>query len=179
MPPNLFDPKKQLTKADFQLYYWGTLITIRWSKTIQFHKQIVEIPLPRIPHFQLCPTAAIVNAFRLNSLVSMQAFAWVDDRQASHVFTYGLFVSALRRHLAAMGVDSKLYAGHSFHRGCILCVPIGRPIELIKALGDWRFDTIVIYLTMPLTVQLHSANMLCKAILLHTPPQDTNDNSSH
>ena len=38
-----------------------------------------------------------------------------------------------------------------------------------KALGDWRPDTILIYLTIPLTVRLHSANMLCKAILRHNP----------
>ena len=133
--PNLFDPNKQITKADFQLHHWGTLIIIRWSKTIQFRERIVDIPLPRIPHSELCPTAAIINAFRLNSSVStqaLQAFAWVDDRQASHVFPYGLFVSLLRRHLAAMGVDPELYAGHSFRWGggggvCILCVPIGRP----------------------------------------------------
>ena len=95
----------------------------------------MDIPLPRISHSELCPTAAIINAFRLNSSVStqaLQAFAWVDDRQASHVFPYGLFVSLLRRHLAAMGVDPELYAGHSFRwggggGGCILYVPIGRP----------------------------------------------------
>ena len=34
----------------------------------------------------------------------------------------------------------------------------GVPIKLIKALGNWRSDTI-----------LHSANMLSKAILSHTP----------
>ena len=31
MAPHLFDPRKQLTKADFKIFPWGTLITIRWS----------------------------------------------------------------------------------------------------------------------------------------------------
>ena len=34
MSPTSFDPRKQLTKADFKIFYWGVLINIRWSKTI-------------------------------------------------------------------------------------------------------------------------------------------------
>ena len=44
----------------------------------------------------------------------------------------------------------------------------GVPIELVKALGDWRADTILIYLTMPVTIRLKTANMLCKSILSHS-----------
>ena len=58
-----FDSSKQLTKADFRVFHWGTLITIRWSKTIQFRERVVEIPLPCIPRSRLCPTAAIIHAF--------------------------------------------------------------------------------------------------------------------
>ena len=43
----------------------------------------------------------------------------------------------------------------------------GVPIELIKALGNWRSDTI-----------LHSANMLSKAIFSHTPHHFHNTNPS-
>lgn len=170
---NQFNPSKQLTKADFKIFHWGALITIRWSKTIQFRERIVEIPLPYIPGSALCPTTAITNAFRFTAAVStrgLQAFNWVDNSREVHVFTYSSFISKLRLHLSSLGVDPKLYAGHSFRRGgASFAYQSGVPIELIKALGDWRSDTILIYLTMPLTVRLHSANMLCKAILLHNP----------
>ena len=36
MAPHLFDPRKQLTKADFKIFPWGTLITIRWSRLSNF-----------------------------------------------------------------------------------------------------------------------------------------------
>ena len=117
--------------------------------------------------------AAVINAFRFTATVSTtdsQAFNWLAERQAAKVFTYNSFVLVLRRHLASLGFDPKLYAGHSFRRGgASFAYHSGVPIELIKALGDWRSDTILIYLTMPLTVRLHSANMLCKAILRHNP----------
>lgn len=177
--PTSFDARKQLTKADFKIFPWGVLITIRWSKTIQFRERIVEIPLPRIPDSKLCPTSAIINAFTFTASASTtdsQAFNWLDDRQAVKVFTYGAFVSILRSHLAALGFDPKLFAGHSFRRGgASFAYQSGVPIELIKALGDWRSDTILIYLTMPLTIRLHSANMLCKAILRHNPPHHHNN----
>jgi len=170
---NQVNPSKQLTKADFKIFSWGTLITIRWSKTIQFRERVVEIPLPYIPGFALCPTTAIINAFRFTSSFSTktsQAFNWVDDSRVLHTLTYSPFVSKLRLLLSSLGLDPKLYAGHSFRRGgASFAYQSGVPRELIKALGDWRSDTILIYLTMPLTVRLHSANMLCKAILLRNP----------
>ena len=57
------------------------------------------------------------------------------------------------------GLDPKLYAGNSFRRArgggggvgsASFAYQSGIPIELIKALGDWLTDTILIYLTMPL-----------------------------
>ena len=90
------------------------------------------------------------------------------------------FVSILRSHLASLGFDPKLFAGHSFRRGrASFAYQSGVPTELIKALGDWRSYTILIYLRgMPLTVRLHSGNMLCKAILRHNPPHSTLTNTS-
>ena len=48
---NHFNPTKQLTKADFKIFTWGTLVSVRWSKTIQFRERLVEIPhlVPRQP----------------------------------------------------------------------------------------------------------------------------------
>ena len=84
----------------------------------------------------------------------------------AHFFTYNMFISKLRDHLTTMGIDPQSYAGHSFRRGgASFAYQSGVPVELIKALGDWRSDTILIYLTVPLTIRLRSANMLCKSIL--------------
>lgn len=119
MAANHFNPSKQLTKADFKIFTWGTLVPVRWRKTIQFRERVVEIPLPSIPGSALCPTAAITNAFQFTAPVSTrgsQAFNWVDGSCVAHVFTYSAFVSKLHSHLSILGVNPKLYAGHSFSR---------------------------------------------------------------
>ena len=167
-----FDPTRQLTRADFRFHTWGMLITIRWSKTIQFRERVVEIPLPRIPNSKLCPTTATLHAFQL-SRSSSQAFTWntADDTAGeANIFTYNMFMTKLRSHLTKLGYNPALYAGHSFRRGgASFAYRAGVPLELIKALGDWHSDTILIYLTMPLTIRLHSANMICKSIMSQLP----------
>lgn len=169
MSARKFDPSKQLTKSDFRFFSWGTLVTIRWSKTIQFRERVVDIPLPCIPGSKLCPTTAIIHAFHFtnSTAANSQAFNWVVcPSPTAHFFTYNMFISKLRDHLTTMGIDPQSYAGHSFRRGgASFAYQSGVPVELIKALGDWRSDTILIYLTMPLTIRLRSANMLCKSIL--------------
>ena len=99
----------------------------------------------------------------------MQAFNWVDSASVLHVFTYTTFVTKLHYHWPTLGLDPRAYAGDSFCRGgASFAYQSGIPTELIKALGDWGSDTILIYLTMPLTVRLHSANMLAILPLLPT-----------
>ena len=168
-----FNPKKQLTKSDFKIYLGRSCYHIRWSKTIQFRERVVDIPLPRIPGSRLCPTSALYRAFSFTAPVSsgdQQAFNWVDQSFYTHTFTYNSFVEKLRHHLSTLGLVPKNYAGHSFRfGGASFAYLSGVPIEMIKALGDWRSDTVLFYLTMPLSVRLHSANMLCKAILYHSP----------
>ena len=139
---------------------------------LYFNFDRVGIPLPLIPRSKLCTTLAVMHAFSLAvpSDPSSQAFAWVDKHSPSpRVFTNNLFLTKLCDHLSLVGINPKLYAGDSFYRGgASFAYQSGVPLEVIKALGDWHSDTILIYLTMPLTTRLRSANMLCKSILTHT-----------
>ena len=58
-----FDPSRQFTKQDFVFFPWGMLLSVRWSKTIQFREREVQIPIPYIPNSVLCPCRAIAAAF--------------------------------------------------------------------------------------------------------------------
>ena len=110
-------------------------------------------------------------SFSASSHPSNQAFAWVDPNSPSlRVFTYSMFLTKLRVHLARVDIDPKAYAALSFRRGgASFAYQSGIPLELTKALGDWRSDTILIYLTMPLSIRLRTAHMFCKAILTPNP----------
>ena len=46
-----------------------------------------------------------------------KAFNWVDKSHTLHLLTYSAFVKRLCYHLSYIRADTKLYPGHSFHRG--------------------------------------------------------------
>ena len=96
--PREFSPATFFTRSDFTFRDSTLLITVRWSKTIQFRQRIVTIPLVALPSI-FYPGSAVFHAFSLTSgsPPSNQALCWWDSYNASYkVFTYrGLSQSAL------------------------------------------------------------------------------------
>ena len=115
-----FDPAEQLLRSDFQFHPWGSLITLRWSKTIQFRERVVQLPLPLIPGSPLCPVTAIKRAmsFTGHAVPSSQAFLFLSSPDLQFkVFTYSMFLRRLRSILQSLGLPAREYACHSFRRG--------------------------------------------------------------
>ena len=140
-------------KADFIPFSGGFLVRVRWSKTIQFHQREVFIPLVRIPGSPLCPVSAISLAFSLcaSDPPSAAAFSWRDPSSLrSRVFTYRRFMRLLRLFLSQLGYESSAFGTHSFRRGgATLALQAGVPISTIQLLGDWKSDSVLLYLTLP------------------------------
>ena len=68
--------------------------------------------------------------------------------------------------LSAIGPSAKDYACHFFRRGgASFAFYSGVPVELIKMLGDWHSDAVLLYLTVPLAIRLQSVNTIAKFIL--------------
>lgn len=170
--PRAFDPSKQLLRADVHLYPWGALVTIRWSKTIQFRERVVQLPLPAIPNSPLCPVMALKRAMHFTGQASpdSQAFCFLSSPDLQlKFFSYPSFLSKLRSILQSLGLPAKDYACHSFRRGgASVAFQAGVPIELIKILGDWHSDAILLYLTVPLSIRLQSISVFANSLLKTT-----------
>ena len=81
-------------------------------------------------------------------------------------FTYSQFMRKLRSILVSLGLPDKDYVGHSFRRGgASYAFQAGIPIELIKILGEWKSDAVLLYLTVPLSIRLQSINEIPKSRL--------------
>ena len=162
-----FDPDKQLTKADFSFFPGGALNRVRWSKTIQFREKVVQIPLIASPGSPFCPVSAISRAFAFTSHVSQdsQAFQWVHSSLAIRPFTYGLFMAKLRTCLNNCGLPGMEFGSHSFRRGgASLAFQAGLPLEIIKILGDWKSNAVLLYLTVPLDIRIKATSLLSQQI---------------
>ena len=56
----------------------------------------------------------------------------------------------LRIFLYQLCLDASQYAGHSFRRGgASFAHQAGLPVDMIKLLGDWKSDAVLLYLTVP------------------------------
>ena len=75
------------------------------------------------------------------------------------------FFHKLRDSLQSLGLSPGLYAGHSFCRGgATHAFLAGVPVELIKMLGDWKSDSVQLYLTVSLQVRLMTSNLVSKSV---------------
>ena len=165
-----FDSSKQLTKADFSFFQGGVLVRVRWSKTIQFREKVVQIPLIAAPCSIFCPVSAIYRAFSFTPHVSnnSQAFQWVHSSLNIRPFTYGFFMTKLRTCLTKCGLQGMDFGSHSFRRGgASLAFQAGLPLEIIKILGDWKSNAVLLYLTVPLDIRIKATTLLSQ----HIPQQ--------
>ena len=99
---------------------WGTLLILRWSKTIQLRERILHIPLPRVRNSLLCPTTALVRAHALCSGLDRNGHAFCYSDPCTNmvtVLTYKVFLSKFGACLTHVGYDAQLYATHSSRRG--------------------------------------------------------------
>ena len=164
-----FDSNKQFSRSSFKFYYWGILLTVKWSKTIQFRERSVQIPLPRIPGSIFCPVSSLQHAlsFTSGAPAHSHAFSYLDLPHCNRrCMTYRSFVSKLRSCLRSLGVSLDDYAGHSFRRGgASFAFQAGVPIEMIGMLGDWKSNSVLLYLTVPLRIRLQSTNILTKHLM--------------
>ena len=64
-----FDPQKHLCQSDVTLEASGAVISVRWSKTIQFRQRNIHIPLPHIPGSPFCPSNALYLCLHMVHLI--------------------------------------------------------------------------------------------------------------
>lgn len=137
--PRAFDPSKHLQRQDISFSATGAIVTLRWSKTIQFQERIRRIPLPWKKHHPLCPTQAVFNSYRLSAGADPGGPAFVFREGGGFTtLTPDHIVTAMRRALTLSGANPQEYAGHSFRRGgATWAYECQVPIETIRQLGDW------------------------------------------
>lgn len=145
----LFDPAKNLCASDINFTLEGAVLTVRWSKVIQFRERILQIPLPKIPSSPFCPSTALLQLTLESPSCSRPTplfrYTWMG---ASNVpLTHKQFTDKLQACLGLVGLDASKYSGHSFRRGgASFALQCGLPIDLIKVQGDWRSNACERYL---------------------------------
>ena len=119
-------------------------IRLKASKTDPF-RQGVNIHIGRTNH-TLCPVSALLNFIAARGNSPGLLFHFKD----SSPLTKSKFTSKLRYLLSLAGIDSSLYAGHSFRIGAATTAA-SRGVEdaLIQTLGRWKSSAYLTYIRLP------------------------------
>lgn len=163
-----FDINKQLCRKNFTFDEDRNvlLVSINWSKTIQFGERTVVIPLVSIPNSILCPVEAY---FRMQALVSVSddspAYCCIRHKKVFPI-TYRQFQSVLKQMVSNIGKNPDEYSTHSFRRGgASWAFSAEVPSELIQLYGDWKSDAYKKYLKFNLDDKIFVANKMSAYIL--------------
>ena len=164
---NTFNPEKQLCRADIRVGSRGLLVKFRWSKTNQFGKRELLVPVVAIPGSILCPVVAYKNMVRFNPASDTDpAFCICRSGKPVVPVKYSQLQKVLKTCVQVIGLDPKSFSSHSFRRGgATWAFRAGVPAELIKVHGDWASNAYLRYLDFSLQQKLEVAEGMVRNIV--------------
>lgn len=134
-----------IQRSDVEFTKYGLCLTIRSSKTIQYHERELNIPVIASPGSLLCPVFWLKRYFS-RVKVPPHAPLFISPGSLSPL-TYKSFSTRLKSVLAAAKLSGN-YSSHSLRRGAATFLSrIGLPLHDIKTAGDWRSLSVLLYLS--------------------------------
>lgn len=156
-----FNRKKQLTGSDILKQGDMILVTLRWSKTLQFGGRVHSVPLIRIPGSNLCPLKALTEMSRFFRLQDDQPLFRIQTKTGVLPMNYKWYSNKLKGVVAATGRNPSLFSSHSARRGgATFLSQCGVSKETIMAIGDWSSNAVDKYIKTPFTQTVRAAQII-------------------
>lgn len=142
-----FNPQKQLMRSDVFQDEDLLLVIIKWSKTNQFGKRQIRVPLISIPQSPLCPITAYTNMCMLIPSYKCSAAFQIPSVKGNKPVSYRQYQTFLKHILSKINRNPNIYSTHSFRRGgATWAFQSNVPGELIQLQGDWKSEVYKQYL---------------------------------
>ena len=163
LPSSGSTPRAQfLTRDRINFCQEGLMVTLIHTKTIQFGKRRLHIPLLKLDSV-LCPVKAYARTSRFFQVFShVPAFVFFEKTKVKWL-TGSIFIRTFRDVMRKGGYDASDFTGHSFRRGgATWAFQCGMPGELIQICGDWVSDSYKRYLEFSTQNKLDLAALLTR-----------------
>ena len=134
---HLVSSPHQLCVKDIEFNQEGFDLVMRSSKTIQFQERINRIPVIQAPGSILCPVAILSDYITDSGRKGSQPLFG---------FSYDKYNAKLQRACKAIGLVGH-YSTHSVRRGSASYLATFLPLHDVKAYGDWRSWSVLLYLS--------------------------------
>ncbi len=139
-----FNPARQFTRAHVQLHAKVALLTITWSKTIQFQQRHLQVPIVTGAHYMTCPLSWLHT---MVSQIPAPPSAPLFSLRSGRALTYARLTHWLKFWVSQTGISSHGFSSHSLRQGgATWAFRAGIPDLMIKTLGDWASDAYLRYL---------------------------------
>ena len=140
----------------------GLIITLTHTKTIQFGRRRLHIPLLRVNSI-LCPVRAFTQIAGLSEVSSHTPAFIFREKGKNKWLTSSIFIRTFRAVMTAGGLVASDFTGHSFRRGgATWAFQSGISGELIQICGDWASDAYKRYLEFSTQNKLDLAALLTR-----------------
>ena len=151
-----------LTRDRINFSEEGLLVTLIHTKTIQFGKRRLHIPLLKVDSV-LCPVQAFARTDKFFGVFShVPAFVFLDKGKVIWL-TASIFIKTFRSVIARGAYTPTDFTGHSFRRGgATWAFQCGMPGELIQICGDWVSDSYRRYLEFSTQNKMELAALLTR-----------------
>ena len=134
----------QVSDTEFSPNFDTLNITIRHFK--HSNQQPVTISISQAANPTVCPVRTIRNYLETYGHKNGPLFQFADGNPVSYAF----FVKSLDSILAYLGLNKRLYRGHSFRIGAATTAAASGLSEvLIQKLGRWKSDAVKRYIRIP------------------------------
>ena len=161
----LDDTRCILTRDRVNFCREGLLVTFLHTKTIQFGRRRLHIPLLALDSI-LCPVTAFEKFLAiLPNHHYVPAFVFVENGEIKWL-TKSIFIRSFRNIATTSGIpDASLFTGHSFRRGgATWAFQAGVPGELIQICGDWASEAYKQYLEFSMSNKISLAALFCRKL---------------
>lgn len=163
LPSSTSTPRREfLTHERINFCEEGLLVTLVQTKTIQFGRRRLHIPLLRAESV-LCPVQAYTRALTFfKDFQHVPAFVFMENGKPKWL-TRSIFIRTFRHVISRAGFQPLDFTGHSFRRGgATWAFQSGMPGELIQICGDWVSDSYRRYLEFSTQNKLDLAALLIR-----------------
>ena len=142
------------------------LVTLKWSKTLQFGERKHVVPLVSIPGSELCPVSAFKLLCERVPGNPRDPLARVKKGKKWGPLPYRTFQNRIRTLIMQTGRNGQAYSTHSLRRGgASYLSAAGVSREMIKLTGDWKSDAVDHYIQFPLEAKVTVSQKVREKIL--------------
>ena len=134
-----FTSAEQFTRGDFLFTIQGMIVSIKWSKTMQKHNIILQVPLIRKSESVLCPVTAYSHMLNLiPAKASDPAFGLPDSKGSIVPFSKLEKYRLLRDLFIKCQIPIEKFSFHSLRRGgTAFAASAGDTDSEICSIGHW------------------------------------------